>query len=74
MAGNLNDEFVEVGKVVLKEEAVLEKFNGEVADGVLAERVFITDGVILKHQWFEDGEVVKEEQYNEDGSLVERSE
>ena len=53
MAANL-----EVGKVIVKEEAVLEKFDGEISDGVLAERMYLTDGVITKHEVFEDGEVV----------------
>ena len=53
MASNL-----EVGKIVVREDAVLEKFDGEVSDGVLAERIFLTDGVITKHEVFEDGAVV----------------
>jgi len=53
MASNL-----EVGKVIVKEEAVLEKFDGEVSDGVLAERIFLTNGVRTKHEVFEDGQLV----------------
>lgn len=45
----------EIGKVVVREEAVLEKFEGEPEDGILLERVYLTDGVITKHEFFEDG-------------------
>lgn len=70
MAGSVNDEFIEDGRVIVKEEAVLEKFNGEVADGDIAERIYLLDGVITHHEYYENGQVVKTEQY-EDGSLVE---
>lgn len=46
-------------KLKIKEEVVLEKFEGEVEDGVLRERVFIEDGLIKKHEFLEDGEVVR---------------
>lgn len=49
----------EVGKHIVREEAVLEKFNGEPEDGDLAERITIVDGKITKHEFFENGELVK---------------
>ena len=49
----------ERAKVVLREDIVLEKFEGEPEDGVLLERVYLTDGVITKHEFFENGEVVE---------------
>lgn len=64
MAGN-----VELGKVVVREDVVLEKYDGEVSDGVLVERIFLTDGVKTKHEVFEDGKVVKTELY-ENGKLI----
>lgn len=77
MATNVDDSNAEAGYVVLEEQAVLEKFNGEIGSGneTLAERVTLVDGVLTKHEWFdENGEVVKTEQFNEDGSLVEGGE
>lgn len=71
MATNVDDGMAEIGKVVLKEEAVLEKFNGEVEGGDLAERITLVDGVLTKHEWYENGEVVETKHYNADGSLVE---
>lgn len=50
----------ERAKVVLREEAVLEKFDGEVTDPdrVLRERITLVDGEIIKHEFFdEQGEV-----------------
>jgi hypothetical protein len=49
----------EKAKVNVREDAVLEKFEGEPEDGVLLERIYLTDGVITKHEFFEDGEVVR---------------
>jgi hypothetical protein len=48
----------EVAKTVVREEAVLEKFDGNPEDGVIVERITLLDGVITKHEFFEDGEVV----------------
>lgn len=45
----------EKAKVIVREEAVLEKFEGEPEDGVLLERITIVDGSITKHEFFEDG-------------------
>jgi hypothetical protein len=52
----------EVGKVVVREDMVLEKFEGEPEDGVLLERVYLTDGLITKHEYFENGELVRTEE------------
>jgi hypothetical protein len=49
----------EVAKVVVREEAVLEKFDGEPEDGVLAERITLVNGEVIKHEFFENGEVVR---------------
>lgn len=48
----------EKAKVVVREEAVLEKFEGTPEDGVLLERITIVDGEITRHEFFEDGELV----------------
>lgn len=58
MAGNLS----EAGMVVLKEEVVLEKFEGTPETGELIERVYITDGVITRHQYFKNGKMIREEE------------
>lgn len=52
----------EVGKVVVREDMVLEKFEGEPEDGVLLERVYLTDGLITKHEYFENGKLVRTEE------------
>lgn len=49
----------EIAKVVVREEAVLEKFDGEPEDGILVERITLVDGEIIKHEFFEEGEVVR---------------
>lgn len=46
-------------EVIVKEEAVLEKFEGDPADGLLLERITLLNGEITKHEFFEDGELVK---------------
>lgn len=45
----------ERAKVIVREEAVLEKFEGQPEDGNLLERITIVDGEITKHEFFEDG-------------------
>jgi hypothetical protein len=49
---------LDIAKTVAKEEAVLEKFDGEPEDGILVERITLLNGVITKHEFFKDGEVV----------------
>jgi hypothetical protein len=49
----------EDAKVTVREDAVLEKFEGPIEDGVVVERVYLTDGFITKHEYLENGEVVK---------------
>lgn len=49
-------EFQELGKMAIREEAVLEKFNEP--EHVLAERITLVDGVVVKHEHFENGELV----------------
>lgn len=47
------------GKLVVKEEVVMKKFDGEVEDGILREQITIVDGVVIKHEYFdEDGNPV----------------
>ena len=46
-------------EVIVKEEAVLEKFEGDPNDGLLLERITLLNGEITKHEFFEDGELVK---------------
>jgi hypothetical protein len=53
------DSLSETGYVVLKEEVLLEKFDGEPEDGNVVERVYLTDGVLTKHEFLEDGKVVR---------------
>lgn len=49
----------EIGRVVVKEEMILEKFDGEPEDGILAERITVVNGEIVKHEVFEDGKLVE---------------
>lgn len=44
---------------VVKEEIVLQKFEGDPIPENLVEKVFILDGVIQKHEFIENGLVVK---------------
>jgi hypothetical protein len=53
------DSLIEDGMVVIKEEVLLEKFDGEVEDGNVVERIYLTDGVKTKHEFLENGEVVR---------------
>lgn len=52
----MNNEFAQVG---MRVDAVLEKFEGEVEDGIVVERIYLTDGVITKTEYLEDGEVIR---------------
>lgn len=49
----------EIALVDVTENIVLEKFEGEPEDGILLERVHLTDGVITKHEFFDNGELVE---------------
>lgn len=49
----------EVARVTVREDAVLEKFEGEIEDGVLLEKIYLTNGIITKHEFYEDGELVE---------------
>lgn len=44
----------EKAKVVVREEAVLEKFDGDPSDGVVRERITLVNGSIVKHEYFDD--------------------
>lgn len=48
----------DITELIVKEEAVLEKFEGDPADGLLLERITLLNGEITKHEFFEDGELV----------------
>lgn len=52
----------EKAKFSVREDVVLEKFEGEPEAGILLERVHLTNGVITKHEYFEAGELVKVEE------------
>jgi hypothetical protein len=52
---NMNEDV----KVIIREDVLLEKFDGDPEDGNVVERVYLTDGVMTKHEYLEDGEVVK---------------
>lgn len=41
-------------EVILKEEAVLEKFDGEGEGAVLRERITLVDGAIINHEFFDE--------------------
>ena len=45
-------------KVVVREETILEKFDGEPDDGILVERVYIINGRVEKVETFKDGKLV----------------
>lgn len=44
----------DVAKVIVREEAVLEKFDGEPEDGILRERITLVDGELVKHEFFDE--------------------
>lgn len=48
----------ETPKMKIIEKIVLEKFQGKQEDGILVEKVYLTDGVITKHEHFENGVLV----------------
>ena len=48
----------EESTVVLEERVVLEKFDGDVADGRLVERITVVDGDVVEHETFPVEEVV----------------
>lgn len=45
-------------QIVEKVEMVLEKFDGEAEDGILAERLVLVDGEVVRHEKYENGELV----------------
>lgn len=50
----------EQGKVILKEETVLEKFDGEGKDRVLRERIALVNQEIVQHDFFdEEGKLIE---------------
>lgn len=53
--------FFDESLAIVSESGILEKFEGEVEDGVLVERVYIEDGLVIKVEKFEDGELVHTE-------------
>jgi hypothetical protein len=55
----------EFGELSVNEFAVLEKFDGEVEDGVLVERIELLNGKITKHEWLEDGRVTRTETFKD---------
>lgn len=62
MFGLSTNEFGEIAKMVVREEMVLEKFDGEQddPDKVLRERITVVDGAIVKQEVFdENGELVE---------------
>lgn len=54
-----NSGLNEDGVIVEHVEMVLEKFDGNPEDGVLIERLFISDGEVTKHEFLEEGVVVR---------------
>lgn len=45
----------EKATLTAREEAVLEKFDGEPEDGILRERITIVNGEIVQHEFFDEG-------------------
>lgn len=41
------------GTLIVEERSILEKFDGEAADGRLVERITIVDGEIVAHEYFD---------------------
>ena len=46
----------DIGSVVAEERVVLEKFDGDPADGRLVERITIVDGELAAHEYFDPEE------------------
>jgi hypothetical protein len=57
----------DIGEIILDERVVLEKFNGEVEDGDVVERLHFHNGDLEKHEWLENGHVVKTQTYTKEG-------
>ena len=53
----------DVGKMIVEERALLEKFDGDVESGRVIERIHFLNGVLEKHEWLENGKVVRVEKY-----------
>ena len=49
----------ETGRIIESVSMVLEKFDGEVSEGNVVERLYVEDGQITKHEFLENGEVVR---------------
>lgn len=43
----------ETGMVIVKEEMVLEKFDGDGEDAVLRERILLIDQQLVRHEFFD---------------------
>lgn len=55
----------EFENVEVREETVLEKFEGEAAPENLVERIHIVDGEIIKVEKYENGDLVESETVKE---------
>lgn len=53
----MSDKLGDKAEVIIEENIVLEKFEGD--GDVLVERVHLTNGIITKTEKFKDGELVK---------------
>jgi hypothetical protein len=51
----------DINKVTVREDAILEKFDGDAKPENLFERIYITDGVIVRVEKFENGRLLEEE-------------
>lgn len=47
----------DLGSLIVSETTVLEKFDGDPADGRLVERITIVDGVKVAHEFFDPDEM-----------------
>lgn len=51
-------DFGDLSEVIVEERVVLEKFEGEPAEGKLLERITLVNGELVAHETFENGELV----------------
>lgn len=55
----MNQGFPDTDGIKVDEHVVLQKFDGEVEDGKLVERLTVHNGKLVLHEFIEDGEVVR---------------
>lgn len=58
----------DITRTVVKEEVVLEKFNGDPEDGDIAERIVLVNGEMVSHEVFENGKLISSTEGGNNGT------